>query len=58
MRFDYRLQGAGRGSRLAARGAQEIACMRLAADGRLVPEDLPVSLVQALRPYAAGGGEA
>jgi len=51
--FDYRLERDG-GSRLAARGAQEVACMRDTGDGRLVPMDLPESLAAALQAYAPG----
>lgn len=50
--FDYRLERDG-GTSLAARGAQEIACMRAGSDGHLVPAELPQSLALALRPYSA-----
>ncbi|HEV2816252.1 MAG TPA: acyl-CoA thioesterase [Allosphingosinicella sp.] len=49
--FDYRLQRDGM-SRLAARGTQEVACMRIEGEGRLVPADLPESLAAALQAYA------
>lgn len=52
--FDYRLERGGASS-LAARGAQEVACMRAGADGQLVPAELPRSLAAALQPYAAAG---
>lgn len=52
--FDYRVERDG-ASRLAARGAQEIACMRLDGNARLVPADLPESLHVALQAYASGG---
>lgn len=52
--FDYRLERDG-AARLAARGAQEIACMRDTGGGRLLPADLPESLGLALQPYALGG---
>lgn len=48
--FDYRLERDG-AFRLAARGAQEVACMRH-ADGRLVPGELPAALASALGVYA------
>jgi enediyne biosynthesis thioesterase len=52
--FDYRLERDG-ASRLAARGAQQIACMRDSGEGRLIPADLPESLAAALQAYSPGG---
>ncbi len=52
--FDYRLHRDGT-SRLAARGAQEVACMRVSGEGRLVAAELPESLAGALQAYAGGG---
>lgn len=52
--FDYRLERHG-ASLLAARGAQEVACMRSDGGGRLVPAPLPASLAAALRDYGGGG---
>jgi enediyne biosynthesis thioesterase len=52
--FDYRLERGGASS-LAARGAQEVACLRAGADGQLRPAELPDSLAAALQPYAAAG---
>ncbi len=52
--FDYRLERHG-ASTLAARGAQEVACMRADGGGRLVPAPLPASLVVALRDYGGAG---
>jgi enediyne core biosynthesis thioesterase len=51
--FDYRLEREGV-SRLAAFGAQQIACMSLAGD-QLVPTTIPTSLAAALRVYGTDG---
>jgi enediyne core biosynthesis thioesterase len=48
--FDYWLQRNG-AQRLAARGAQEVASMRDAGGGRLIPTDLPAPLSVALKAY-------
>lgn len=50
LHFDYQLDRDGR-TLLAAQGAQEIACMRDAGGGRLVPTEIPPSLARALLPY-------
>jgi enediyne core biosynthesis thioesterase len=50
MRFEYWREGARPG--LAARGEQEIACMRR-QDGRMVPAPVPASLQEALAAFAA-----
>lgn len=49
--FDYRVEREG-GSRLAARGSQDVACMQRVASDRMVPAELPPSLDRALRAYA------
>jgi enediyne core biosynthesis thioesterase len=49
MRFEYWRENQGR--ELAARGEQEIACMRRQND-RLVPTTVPKSLREALAPFA------
>lgn len=49
--FDYRLESRG-SARVAARGGQEIACMRQGPAGSLVPTELPHSLAIALDGYA------
>jgi enediyne biosynthesis thioesterase len=51
--FDYQLDRAGM-TRLAASGAQEVACMSLVG-GRLAPTEIPPSLAAALDAYAAEG---
>ncbi|HEV2150138.1 MAG TPA: acyl-CoA thioesterase [Longimicrobiaceae bacterium] len=50
MRFEYWRRGAG-GEALAARGEQEVACMRREG-AALVPAPVPEALREALRPYA------
>ncbi len=53
LKFNY-LKIASEQQKPAARGFQEIGCMRLTARG-LVPVNVPVSLVDALRPFEAPG---
>lgn len=52
--FDYRLERDGASS-LAARGAQEVACMRADGSGRLIPASLPASLATALHDFDGAG---
>ena len=52
--FDYRVSRDG-AFRLAARGAQEIACMVQPAEGPLVPAPLPATLAAALEAFAPAG---
>jgi enediyne biosynthesis thioesterase len=53
MRFEY-WRRAGEGEELAARGEQEVACMRR-EEGRVVPAPVPAELREALLPFAAPG---
>lgn len=50
--FEY-WREVGSGEELVARGEQQIACMRREAE-RTVPIPIPVTLREALRPYAEG----
>jgi enediyne biosynthesis thioesterase len=52
MSFEYRRDGPG-GDELIARGEQEAACLRVAADGRATPARIPPELQAALEGYAA-----
>jgi enediyne biosynthesis thioesterase len=53
LEFRYCLESNGQ-RRLAALGRQEIACMQVAAPGNgLIPADVPATLQNALRGYAA-----
>lgn len=52
--FEYLLERKGVVS-LAARGAQEIACMQIDDSGRLTPAIVPSSLDSALKSYAEAG---
>ena len=52
--FDYRLARDG-ASQLVARGAQEVACMRVAAAGHLEPAAIPDNLALALQAFSAPG---
>ena len=49
--FDYQLQRDDT-SRLAARGDQEVACMRVTSEGRLIATELPESLAVSLQAFS------